>query len=301
MVRDALLVARFDLGESLRSRRALVLLLLYLAGSMAGAGGFVTLLQEIESAVAAQLSVAQTQNPGAMTSTLLASDQFLDVLAGLLGDRALAAELVAVPPMALFYSWMATFFAPVLVVMTSSDTVTGELSSGSARFALFRTDRLSWAMGKLGGQTLTLGVGLLLGAIGVHAVGWIWLGRFEPGATAWWLLRLTGRAWIYGFAYVGIVLGVSQLTRSVNWARGLSLLALIGAGVASSALGSERLQRKFDLPVLMETVRQLFPGAHKIELWRPELVDRLPPMLMLCAIGVTAFFVGHLVFARRDA
>jgi ABC-type transport system involved in multi-copper enzyme maturation permease subunit len=298
-LRDALVVARFDLSESLRSRRALVLLLLFVAGSMAAAGVFVTVLREVENALAAQLQVAAVDAPGAMTDRLLQSPELVEVLAGLLGDEALARKLLTVPPLALFYGWVATFFAPPLVVFTCGDSIASEVQSGSARFALFRTDRLSWATGKLLGQALLLLVGMLAGAAGVWLVGLGWLGHFAPLDNAAWLLRLALRAWVYSLAFLGLSLGVSQVLRTRWWALGGALSATLFALVLGEVLDTDWAAEQ--APVLVPTLAQLFPGVHRLDLWRPELAERLPALVILPTLGAAWFYLGHLVFARRDA
>ena len=113
-MRSILLVTWFDLRESLRSRQAMALLIIYLLGSMAATGLFVALLSEIENALASSLSVSQTDRPGAMTEVLMESEEMLDIASGLIGDRELAAELVSIPPIALFYGWLSLTFVPLL-------------------------------------------------------------------------------------------------------------------------------------------------------------------------------------------
>jgi hypothetical protein len=297
-IRDALVVAEQDLAESLRSRKALVLLGLYLAGALAACGIFVRVLQEVETVVADQLRVAHTSKPGTMTRALMESDELQDVLTGLIGDPVLAAELVRIPPMALFYGWVALTFVPALVAMTSSDAIAGELATGSARFALVRTDRTSWAVGKLIGQASLIGVGISLGAVGAYVVGWSGLLTFEPTDTAVWLARLSIRAWVYSIAWLGIVMGAGQLTRSVPGARGLGLLALVLLGTASVALGSPFVMDK--APILAPTVHQLLPGAHQLDLWRPDLALRMTAIGALITIGLAAFALGHQRLLRVD-
>ena len=298
-LRDTLVVARFDLAESLRSRRALVLLLLFIAGSMAAAGVFVTVLREIENTLAAQLLVASVDSPGAMTDRMMQSPELLDVLGGLLRDRDLASQLLTVPPLALFYGWVATFFGPALVVFTCGDAIASEVQSGSARFALFRTDRLSWASGKLMGQALLLLVGMLAGAGGVWLVGFGWLGHFVALDNAVWLLRLALRAWVYALSFLGLCMGVSQVLRTRWWALGASLALTLGVLVGGRVLDTSWAVEQ--APILAPTLAQLFPGAHRVDLWRPELADRLPALVLLPALGAAWFYLGHLVFRRRDA
>ena len=298
-LRDVLLVAWFDLRESLRSRKAIALIVLYLLGAMASAGGFVSLLAELEATAASALQVSATSRPGAMTSSLMQSEQLIEVLSGLIGDEALARELLSIPPLALFYGWLAMSLVPVLVTFTSAEAVAEELASGGCRYSLFRTERAWWATGKLLGQAALMAVGLLVGAAGVWGVGWYSLNSFEAGPNALWLLRFSGRAWLYGFAFLGMTLGLSQVTRSVNGARALALLGLVLLAAGGGLLVVPEIREL--APVVADSLRQLFPNAHKLALWRPVLLDRLPSIVMLLALGGTWFSAGQVWMQRRDA
>jgi hypothetical protein len=55
------------------------------------------------------------------------------------------------------------------------------------------------------------------------------------------------------------------------------------------------------MPTLGETLMQVLPRAHSLDLWRPDLASRAPAMAILVAIGVCWFALGHFVFRRRDA
>ena len=265
---------------------------------MAATGLFVYLLAEIETALAKGLSVAQTDRPGAMTDALMQSEEMLSIAQGLSGDPTLAEQLVSIPPLALFYGWLSLTFVPLLAALTSADTISNELSSGSVRFVLFRTDRLHWVLGKLGGQTLLMIGGILSGALGVWAIGFVTLLSFEPISNGLWLLAFSGRATIYGLTFMGLTLGISQVNRSAHSSRALALLAVMALGMGSVVTGDETVQSY--APILISSIHPLFPGAHSIDLWRPELVNRLPSILMLLAMGATYFAAGHVVLSRRD-
>ncbi|MEC7519168.1 MAG: ABC transporter permease subunit [Myxococcota bacterium] len=298
-LRDAWVVARFDLGESLRSRKVLIFLALYAAGAVAAAVIFTEVLQDIEEALAEQLLVARTSQPGSLTQAVMEAPELRLVLVRLVRDEELADALLRVPPIALLYHWVALTFAPVFVVFTSSDAISGEVSTGSVRYALFRTDRTSWAAGKLLGQTLLSGVGLALGAVGAWIVGYLQLASFAPLETAAWLARYVVTAFFFAFAHLGLALGVSQLTRSVPWSRALGLFALAFVFGAHGWLGRDAVQE--EAPVLAASLQQVFPAAHRLDLWRPSLWDGVVAMTVLAALGFVYFAIGHLRFARRDA
>ena len=299
MWRDAAIVAAFDLAESLRSRKVLVFLVLYVVGAIAAAVMFTEVLRTVETELAEQLLVAQTNRPGSLTQAVMQSEELYRVLSRLVRDRDLAATLVTVPPMALLYGWVALNFGPVFVILTSSDAVSSELATGSARYALVRTDRASWAVGKLLGQAALLAVGIALGGVAAWLVGLVRLATFPPLETAAFLARYGATSFCYAFAYLGVALGVSQLTRSVAWSRALGLLALTAFGAASGVLGDDDVRPY--APALCDTLHVLFPGGHKLDLWRPALADFAPSVVVLLALGVAYFALGHLRLARRDA
>lgn len=298
-LRDALVVARFDLAESLRSRRVLVFLILYVAGAVASTVLFTEVLQEAEEVLAEQLLVARTTQPGSLTQAIMESPELHRILSRLVGDEALVTQLLRLPPVALLYHWVSVAFAPVFVMLTASDAISGEVASGSVRFSLFRTDRASWAAGKLLGQSALLAVGLLFGALGAWITGFVQLASFQPWETAVWLVRYAGTAFFFAFAHVGLALGVSQLTRSVPWSRALGLFALVVAFALPRWLEWGPLSES--APVLSQTLQQLFPSAHRLDLWRPELASVGRSAAILVALGAAYFALGHARFARRDA
>ena len=299
ILRDAVLVALFDLAESLRSRKVLVLLALYVAGATVAAAGFVSALGRMENTLAGQLGVSSTGHPGAVTEALQQSKQLKDTIGSLIGDPALAAELVHIPILALYYGWIALLFVPTLVMFTSCDTISSEVATGSARFALVRTDRRAWLLGKLGGQAALLAVGLFGGGLGTAIVGWGWLHGYAPATNGWWMLRLSARAWVSGYAYLGIALGISAAVRSPHLARALGLVVLIVLGATRAILELDPVIAY--APVLARSLSQFFPGTYALDLWRPELSDRLPAYAMLFALGSGAYALGYARFARRDA
>jgi hypothetical protein len=297
-VRDALVVAGHELAESLRSRRVLILALLYLGGAVGGTLALIDALRGLEAMLAEQLAVATSARPGAFTGTLMASEQAQRFLARVLNDADLAAELVSIPPLALFYGWLVLTFTPALVMLTATESVAADLATGAARFSLVRTARLSFSVGKLLGQSALLALSVAAGALGVWVTGFFELERFEPGATALWLVALGARGFVYAFAYVGLSLGLSHVTRSVPWARALGLLALVVLGASWGLLHLDWTEAH--LGGASRALMQLLPRTYATDLWRPALHDRLPSLVALPALGVCYFALGYRYRARRD-
>lgn len=298
-LRRIALVAAFDFFESIRSRKAIALLVLYVAGASVGVGGFIRVLSVLESSAAEQMGVPATERPGAMTDEVLGSNELRRLARQLISDPDVADALVGLPPLALFFGWMSLTFVPLLAVLFASDAISAELASGSSRFALLRVDRLSWATGKLLAQALLMGVGIAASALVAYLLGLGSLNDFAPGETALWLLRMSGRAWLYGWPFLGLALAASQLTRSVHASRALALFALAVAGLAGMLLDTERALEI--APDLAPALQLLVPAGHQLDLWRPDWVDRMPGSLMLLALGVSYFGLGHLHFRARDA
>jgi ABC-type transport system involved in multi-copper enzyme maturation permease subunit len=296
--RDVAVVAGHELSEALRSRRVLILAMLYVGGAVAGTAIFVDVLESIEASLAQALEVSDPGGAGAMTRGFMQTEEFTKLLTKLIHDEGLAKELAGLPPLALFYGWMALTFSPVLVILTASETISQELSQGAIRFSLLRSDRLAFSVGKLVGQCFLLMVAVSVGAAGVWATGYFGMQEFEGADTALWLGLLSMRAWVFGFAYLGLALGLSHVTRSVPVSRALGLLSMLALGALWGLGKSEWAQER--APALADGLLSLLPRAHLLDMWRPELLDRAPAMLMLVALGLGYFGLGFRFRERRD-
>jgi ABC-type transport system involved in multi-copper enzyme maturation permease subunit len=292
-VRNIGLVAQFDLLESLRSRKAIALISLYLAGALGASALFVRLLHTLQERLAEEFGEAIDMQ------TLMESPAMARVVSELAGDPEVAKAIVAVPPMALFYGWLATNFVPLLVLFTSADAISGDVASGGVRFSLFRADRMSWALGKLLGQTCLMLLGVLVGALGCWAVGAIWLDNMPIGNTAWWLLRIAGRTGVYSFAYLGVALCASQLVRTNARAIGLALLMMFACSLLGGITQLEPVRNSS--PGLFGALSKLFPNGHSLALWHPGWFESGTALFGLVAIGMAFFGLGYWRFSNRDS
>jgi len=287
------LVATFDLLESLKSRKAVVLLALYTVGALGASGIFIRVLTAIRERLEEQVGHAVD------VKQLMESPGMGRVVGALAGDAEVAGAIVTIPPLALFYGWLAMNFVPLLVLFTSADAIAGDVASGAVRFSLFRTDRISWALGKLLGQTSLMAVGVLVGALACWATGLLWLDGMPVADSAVWLLRISGRAIVYSFAYLGMVMCASQLTRTSVRAGGLALLLMFFCSLAGSVLQAEPIMEQ--APALFGVLAKLVPGGHHLALWHPGLAQSTTAMLGLIAIGMAFFGLGFWRFSTRDA
>lgn len=288
------IVARFELLEALRSRLFIIVVSMYGAGAAISSYVFVRIVAASEVMVRQQLA-AQLKIDEALIPANLVREKLLPGGLSYL-DPALKEALLSMPLLSIWYGLVSLSFVALLVLVVSTGTMAADLSSGAARYALFRCDRLTWALGKLAGQELLLGVGLLIGALTAGLVGFAVDDAFEQ-KTWLWLLVASGRAWLYGSAYLGLFCGISLISRSPLVARALALFAWIGIGILHTVVTSETVNEK----VPVKALGYAFPAAHKESLWSLEWGTALPAAAALLAFGAVCFAAGHAVFKRRDA
>jgi disulfide bond formation protein DsbB len=288
------LVARFELGEALRSRLVVVVLCLYGAGAGVGAFGFVMALDSAERA-------ARTTLEGSMSAhdippDVVRREALPRLIQSLVDDRELQKELLQIDPLALFYGFAALHLVAALVLLTSGGTHASDIGRGATRFVLTRCDRLSWALGKALGQAALLALGLSVGALVTAAVG-LWQSRFDP-TTLLWLGRASFRALVYGLAYLGIFVGLALAVRSPARARAACVLALFGLWLGHTLCRAQWVSERMPLA---SALCWLFPGEYQGLLWSPSWLVSSAAALALLGLGALAFVGGYASFRRSDA
>ena len=296
-LRDILIVAGQELADSIRSRRALVVLLLFLGGAAAGSLLSIKFIESIEKGLNAAMGLDASGRTGDVTATVWKNPAFRHTVTEMIGDRDLAESLLNVPPLSLFYCAIAFFFTPMLVALTSSARMTEEIWSGSARFVLFRTTRLAWCLGKYGGQALQLLVAFLLSVPVAWLCGYFRLASFDGAATLLAMLIFTFKAWIYSLSFLGIVSGLSLWCRNPGIATALGLFSLIvfsAVYYTAKHFAGEGWRRSLDL------VQLLTPRAHYFDLLRPDLAHAVTATVFIVALSLGYLLLGHLRLSRRD-
>jgi len=305
-LRNVGLVAGFDLYESLRSLKALALILIYVLIAFGATALFSQAVNGLFEEVTEKLGPQAADK-------LLESDEMLELVTKLTGNEADARELLRIPFIALFYQGVIVTFMPLIMVLTSSDAISGQIASGAARFSLFRTDRASWALGKLVGQAALMMVGILVGALVCWGTGMALLDRIDAANALYWLLRMSFRGAFYGFAYLGIALCASQLVRTNFAARGIALAIAMGCFVAGRIFTSMRVRALMDqgkdlTPEELDNylgvwgvLGKLVPSGHAGALIKPDVAERAGGMLGLLLIGLAFFGLGFWRLYRRDA
>ena len=297
LLRDIAVVAWQELADALRSRRAMVVLLLFFLGSVAGTLLSIKFIHTVEKSLSGVLGLEASAGTGGTTATLWKSQWFRHTVTDMVDDKSLAEALLNVPPLSLFFAVIAFLFTPMLVMLTAAPRLAEEIWSGSARFALFRTTRLAWCLGKFAGQALLLLVALLGSVPAAWLCGLFQMTEYPAWATFAAMALFAGKAWLYGLAFLGLATGVSMLFRSPGLATAAGLISLM---VITAVFHAARHYAGPGWRRLLDVVQLLTPRAHYYDLLRPDLAHSLTAALYLALLGLGYLMVGYARLARRD-
>ncbi len=290
------LVARFEVIEAMHSRLLALLLLLYGGGAMLASSIFLSLLRAAERS-AREALVEQTGVPAAMVPENLVQEKAMPWIAQMVEDEATRELLLSMDPLSIFFGFVTLQTVALLVLLGATGSITRDVSSGAARYILFRCDRLSWTLGKAAGQALLLGGGLIVAVLASAAAG-AWIDESFEFSRLGWLFRAAFQSWLYGLAYLGIFMGISMLSKTPLRARAGAVLAWFVMAIGHSLVTAAWLNDK--LPGL-EIAGWLFPAQHKLGLWSGNPGVYLGAVSMLLVLAGAGFFIGYRLFESRDA
>ena len=291
-------VALFELAAAVRTRRAIVLVALYLAWSLLGMSAAITALGKMEDRLAEILQVEKVEGKsGVVSAALWKSKSFQQLVRSVVGDSLIYDDIVGKHPAELIYAWIVFLSVPLLTVLVATRRVAEEVKSGAAKYMLLRVTRLEWTLGKYLGIALLMLVGLLIGAVAAWIVAAFRLSGADIPALLPAMIVWSVKAWFLSLAWLGLALGVSHLFKSGAKADAVAILLMIAFSVVPAILkdfGSAWLGGK-----LLVLVR-LFPSSVDAALWRSSFLPVAASATWLVMLGLLYLSVGHAVFARRD-
>lgn len=296
-MRQTLRIALNEWADALRSRRALAVLLLYVAVAALTMNGLLSIIVRLEKDLSGLLGLSADPAPGAVVDALWNSARFRGIVAGAMGSEEIARELVGVSPVALAFAGLAFFYTPLLVALLAPARIAEELASGSVRYVAVRASRLAWTLGKLLGQALLVGAGLGVSALAAWAVATYRLPAANTAVAGAGIFAWTLRVWVYAFAFLGLTLGVGLLTRSPGKALAFSVLALVAVAVIA-ALG-----RHYTAPWFRgigPALRAITPLEWRGGLWRRSAAHLAPSAAALLSLGLCYLLAAYAAFRRRD-
>ena len=291
-------VALFELAAAVRTRRAIVLVALYLAWSLLGMSAAITALGKMEDRLAEILQVEKVEGKsGVVSAALWKAKPFQQLVRSVVDDSLIYDDIVGKHPAELIYAWIVFLAVPLLTVLVATRRVAEEVKSGAAKYMLLRVTRLEWTLGKYLGIALMMLAGLLVGAIAAWIVAAFRLSGADIPALLPAMIVWSVKAWFLSLAWLGLALGVSHLFKSGAKADAVAILLMIAFSVVPAILkdfGSAWLGGK-----LLVLVR-LFPSSVDAALWRSSFLPVAASATWLVMLGLLYLSVGHAVFARRD-
>ena len=291
-------VAIADIGTSLRSRRAIVMILLFAAVSALIAYALVSAFAAIEREVVAALGLPAADNPCAVSATLWKSKPFMRFASGVAGGNLVFADIIGRHPLVLAYAFFMFSTVAVLTLLVSAPKIADEIRSGAARYWLIRTTRGEWSIGKFVGEALLVAVSLSVGSLSAWGVVAFRL----PGATGAVLLPdfldWTARAAAYAFAWLGLFIGISHVARSGGKAVAFSIMAMLALSVWPVTLGN--IAEACPYLSFVKGLDVLAPHSAMSLMWRRTPAALLRGVVHLSAISFLYVGIGAALFRRRD-
>lgn len=290
-------ITRYEWFTAIRSRRAIVILLLYMLAAICTMNFAINTLQKMEQELVNLLQLPETEEVGVVSKTLWKSKPFQRIMKEVSRDTNVYNDLVGKHPVELIYAWLVFFYTPLLVVLVSANRISDDIGSGSIRYVAFRSSRLTWSFGKFLGQAGMIGAALLLSGFGAYAVAWVRLHgtSFELLSHIFqWSLR----AWIYSIPYLGLAMGLSHLTRSGSKATILGILSISGCFVISTIAHFN--QSSSGWKSIFVYLATLVPDTYRLLLWRSSAASLATGTVWMFSLALCYLFLGYLAFRKRD-
>ena len=290
-------VAACEVAEAFRSRRFLLVLLLFFSASAVSMYGSTSFLSRLEKDAATILGLPEGDGKGAVTKVIWKSDAFRRIVKSAVDDdQELYDGLVGRHPLSLLYAFFAFMSVPMLSLLAGANRVADDVKSGAVRFMLVRVRRAEWVLGKYIGLVVLLLPGLAGGAMVAYAMACIRLPDAGAAELLPDMLVFSGKAWILSLAWTGVALGVSQMVRSGSLATSLGIIALMVFGSMPWFLALlEHWHGAFAHFEIM------FPGHFKSALYSASAPRFAFSAVMLAVQGLFYLSCGYLIFSRRDA
>ena len=291
-------VAATDLPLAFRSRRAVVMTLLFAAVSALLAYGLVSAFSAIEREVVSALRLPAAGNPGAVTMTLWRSASFSRIVSALVPDSLVFADIKGSHPLVLAYAFFMFHAVPLLTLLVTAPAIAQDVASGAARYRLVRATRTEWTLGKAAAEAFLLAAAMSAGAFSAWAVATFRMSAAEgvplaPAFAAW-----TARAWLYAVAWLGLFLGISHLSRSAGKATAFSIFALVATAALPSALGN--LAEAYGALSFLAHLDAFVPQKALVNLWRSAPAALLQGVVHAFSLAFLYLGIGSFFFARRD-
>ncbi len=291
-------VACYEWFDALRSRRALVVLLLYMTAAVCNMYWSINLLRKMERELVTMLQLPPSEHTGVISTTLWKSKPFQRIMKNMTQNDLVLQDITGKHPVELIYAWFAFFYTPLLVVLVAGSRIAEDLGSGAVRYVIFRISRATWTLGKFLGQALMIGFALILSGIGAYAVAKYRLAGSGTPDLFLNMAQWSARAWIYSFPFLGLAMGLSLLTKSGSKATILGIVAIAVCFAVSILL--RHFTADTGWRAYLPYLGVLVPEDHKMYMWRNALAPLVTGTVYLMTLGICYLLAGYAVFRHRD-
>ena len=285
-------------GLAVRSRRAMVMTLLFLAVAAGTMYLTITSFIVVEREVLSSLGLPTDGVPGAAMMTLWKSKPFVSFVEQVSGGSLVFADIRGRHPILLVYALFLFQVVPLLTLLVSAPRVAADIRSGAARYWLVRVTRTEWSLGKFLGEALMLASAMSVGALAAWGVVLARLPLAHGAAMLPGILDWTLRAWVYAFAWLGFFLGLSHIVKSGGKATALCILALFGAAAWVPML--ENLAENVPGFGWATHLDVLAPGTSWTLLFRRSVSVVFEGVVRHASVAFLYLALGAAVFRRRD-
>lgn len=270
-MRSFFALLRDNLSHALKSKKALVFLILYLTVFSVVVYG----IKELQKEFFQQL----TLHPGVTPVFFNLLKEFLK----LNSDQFIQA-LFSIPPYSLQLFAVTLFGTPLLLLLVNYDKLAQEISEGSFRYLLFRTSRAHIYWAKFASMALEIAFVTFIATLLAVLYGHFSLPFFQTAK----VFKSSLIFWLAGLPFL-VSFSALILLFSAGVKRPFSALLLVALALIASA-------------VVMIWAPQLSPFY--LEYWKGFFLPGTPLMLksVLIYLGFCALFsgVGFLIFKKRD-
>lgn len=297
-LRQIWIVAGYEWFDALRSRRAIVVLLLYLIAAVCTMHWSINILQRMESELVKVLQLPVSERAGVVSGALWKSKPFRRIMRQVTRNDQVLQDVTGKHPVELIYAWFAFFYAPLLVVLVAGNRISEDIGSGAVRYVIFRTSRITWSLGKFVGQMLMVGVALVSSGLGAYLVAKFRLMGSDSPDLLFNILRWSIRAWVYSIPFLGIAMGISHFTRSASKATIFGIIAITLCFVITVLV--ERHASDTGWRSWLPYISIFVPNCYKMTLWRSSLPVLINGMTYLVALGFCYHITGCFFFKNSD-
>jgi ABC-type transport system involved in multi-copper enzyme maturation permease subunit len=292
VIRNILEIVIYELQAAVATRRALMVIGLYLACGIIGSVAFEYSVNVGEGKLI-ELAVQNGADPveAALQISLNENEAFSKFIAFAVGEpfEALNPMLTQSPILPIFLG-ASLLFLPLLILLTSFDHIVTDMQNRSMCYQTLRVSRREILIGKTLAQLSLYSIITLISAGCVLLSGIIMLNSIDIGLTVPGLLVAWALLLPVGFCYLSITTFASSVAKQPFSALMITVFILLALKL-QGVLGGW-----FDLPFL----GYLRPSYYETGLWLASPSSILGSMAAYIAFGAFFLFLADRILAGRD-